>query len=427
MNNNNQTTVSIVGLGYVGLPLALLASSKYIINGIDIFENKIKQLKEGRSYIDDITDEYLSSRQLNYTTNFEVVRDSNIVIVCVPTPVSSEKQPDLSPVKDSIKSIAPYLQKGTLIIIESTINPGVCNEIIIPLLETKTKFTVGKDIHIAHCPERINPGDRKWNVSNINRVVGSNSEEGLRRAFEFYSSIINAEIKMMNTLKEAEAVKIVENSFRDINIAFVNELAMSFHALDINLENVIAGAATKPFAFMPHHPSIGVGGHCIPVDPYYLIEYASTYGFQHKFLSLARQINEGMPRFTFTLLRENLETLGTDDNKVGILGLSYKPNVADLRESPSVKLIDILQQTDYEVDVYDPYFSDRSNKKSIDELIADNKVVILATNHKEFMDQITPQKLADQGVSIFIDGRNAFYEQREEFVKLGILYSGIGT
>ena len=184
--------------------------------------------------------------------------------------------PNLNPVKNAVSSIAPLLKKHALLIIESTVNPGVCDEVVLPLLEEQSGMKVGTDIYLAHCPERINPGDTKWNVENINRVVGASSKTGLKLAKEFYESIITGEVKAMGSLKEAEAVKIIENSFRDVNIAFVNELAMSFDKLGINIVNVIDGAATKPFAFMPHYPGIGVGGHCIPVDPYYLIEYAKN-------------------------------------------------------------------------------------------------------------------------------------------------------
>lgn len=319
------------------------------------------------------------------------------------------------------------MKDGTLVIIESTINPGVCEEVVIPLLEEESGKVVGRDIHIAHCPERINPGDPKWNVSNINRVVGSTSQEGLDRAYEFYNSIISAEIKKMGTIKEAEAVKVVENSFRDINLAFVNELAMSFDALGINLENVIDGAATKPFAFMPHRPSIGVGGHCIPVDPYYLIEYASSYGFTHRFLALAREINEGMPAFTFSLLRKNMLELGLDDKKVTVLGLSYKANVADMRESPSVELIKLLKNADYDVAIYDPHFEDESTVGSLEEALRSNPAVILAVNHQEFLDGISAELLERSGVKLFIDGKNSFHTRENNFTQHAVHYAGIGT
>lgn len=419
--------ISIIGLGYVGLPLALLAAKKYKLYSIDIDKSKIDSLNSGRSYIDDVVDEEIKDSTAEFTEDFSKVSDSEMVVVCVPTPVDHSKQPDLTPVKESVKAIAKHLQDGALVIIESTINPGVCEEVVIPLLEEESGKIVGKDIHVAHCPERINPGDPKWNVSNINRVVGSTSQEGLERAYQFYTSIINAEIKKMDTIKEAEAVKIVENSFRDINLAFVNELAMSFHKLGINLENVIDGAATKPFAFMPHRPSIGVGGHCIPVDPYYLIEYASNHGFTHRFLSLAREINEEMPSYTFSLIRENMKKLKIEDKSVTLLGLSYKANVADLRESPSLVLLDLLEKADYKVTIYDPHFESESTVSSLDEALKSSPVVVLASNHSEFIDQISAELLKECGVKVFIDGKNAFHKHQNDFASKSIHYAGIGT
>lgn len=429
MDTTNKN-VSVIGLGYVGLPLALLASKKYNVTGIDITSEKIESLNSGKSYIDDVSNETISDTTVTFTTDFAPVRESDIVIICVPTPVDAEKNPDLTPVRSAVKAAVTQMKDNSLLIIESTINPGVCEEVVIPIIEEDGRFKVGQNIHLAHCPERINPGDQKWNVSNINRVVGSNSEAGLETAYTFYNSIVNAEIKKMSSLKEAEAVKIVENSFRDINIAFVNELAMSFHKLGIDVENVIAGAATKPFAFMPHHPSIGVGGHCIPVDPYYLIDYASTFGFQHRFLSLAREINEDMPKFTFSLLQEaedQLDAKRPASKKVTVLGLSYKADVADLRESPAKKMISVLKSAGYHVDIYDPYFPNESTVQTLNEALTKNKSIILATNHTEFKEFISPKKLGESGVSIFVDGRNVFHSNSNEFLNAGIIYKGVGT
>lgn len=419
--------VAVVGLGYVGLPLALLAAKKYPVLGFDTSEGKINSLKSGKSYIDDITDSQVAESSMGYTTDIASLGACSTFIICVPTPVSDDKMPDLTPLKGAVRSVCTVLKEGDLVIIESTINPGVCDEVIIPLIEENTSLKVGNDLDIAHCPERINPGDKRWNVSNINRVVGSNTERGLSRAYDFYSEIIDADIKKMGSLKEAEAVKIVENSFRDINIAFVNELAMSFSKLNINLENVIEGAATKPFSFMPHHPSIGVGGHCIPVDPYYLIEYASSHGFEHRFLSLARTINEEMPDFTLSLLQEAKRSLSLPDMNVTVLGLSYKADVADLRESPAIKFVEILRLNGYTVDTYDPYLEDDSSVKTLHEALSKNGLVVLATNHTPFVKEISPTLLKRCGVKVFIDGKNVFYRSISEFEKAGIYYTGIGV
>ncbi len=252
--------IAVIGLGYVGLPLTLLAAEKgYAVTGVDTVRAKIASLHEGISYIDDISDEAVGSSTARFTTDSAAAAGAGVVIICVPTPVTKDKLPDLAPLEGAIKSVAPHLAEGTLVVIESTVNPGVCDDVVIPLLESMTGFTVGAGLDVVHCPERINPGDTAWNVRTISRVIGGSTPEALARGAALYENLIEAPVKRMGSLKEAEAVKIIENSFRDINIAFVNELAMAFHKLGINLENVIEGAATKPFAFMPHHPGCGVG------------------------------------------------------------------------------------------------------------------------------------------------------------------------
>lgn len=417
--------VSVVGLGYVGLPLALLATKKgFDVTGIDLDTRKVELINQHKNAInDEYVERNIKGTKLKAASNFDSATDSKIIVVCVPTPVKADYQPDLTPLKSAVQSIAQKIKKDTLVIIESTINPGVCEEVVIPILEKTSGFTLNKDFYVSHCPERINPGDKKWSVENIPRVVGSSSSEGLKRTVEFYEAIVDAPIKPMGSLKEAEAVKIVENSFRDINIAFVNELAMSFSKLGINIKNVIDGASTKPFAFMPHYPSVGVGGHCIPVDPYYLIEYARGYGFNHEFLSLARSINNRMPEFTVEQLIEGMSEAGLKlkGSKVAVLGLSYKPNVADDRESPSYKVIKILEDKGAKVATYDPYFFEKSTAKSLDEALENSTAVIVATNHKEF-EEIDPKNLTTQ---VFIDGKNAYV--RADFEKAGIVYKGIGT
>jgi len=263
--------VSVVGLGYVGLPLAFrLEERGYRVLGIDTDAEKISTLRS--KVAPQLTPEeqaQLARSAVRLFQNPEHVylRRAAVVIVCVPTPVDEAHMPDLGPLTRAIESIGTYLSPGQLIIVESTVNPGVCDEVLLPILESRSGLSAGTDFFFAHCPERINPGDAKWTVATIPRVVGAGDPESLVRARTFYESVIDAEIFPMASLKEAEAVKIVENSFRDINIAFVNELAMSFHRLGIDVMRVIEGAATKPFSFIPHTPGCGVGGHCIPVDP----------------------------------------------------------------------------------------------------------------------------------------------------------------
>ena len=334
--------------------------------------------------------------------------------------------PDLTPVKNATEDIANYLKKGQVVVIESTINPGVCDEIVVPILEDKTGMKAGIDFDVAHCPERINPGDPYWNVYNIPRNIGSTRLETTKKIAEFYRSFINAEINEMPNLKTAEATKIIENTFRDINIAFVNELARSFEVLGIDLLAVIKGASNKPFAFMPHFPSCGVGGHCIPVDPYYLIERAKQSGFDHKFLKLAREINNSMPEYTIDKLTEalNIFEKSVKNTKVGLLGLSYKANVGDIRESPSLKLKDILIEKHADLLIFDPYFPEMSNTESLEEILQKSYAIVLATDHKVFK-QLTAEKLLEYDIKIVIDGKNCLNKQ--EIQDVGIYYKGIGT
>lgn len=419
--------IAVIGLGYVGLPLALLADKKnFIVYGLDIDNSKISLLASGKSYIDGITDKEIKKTKIVFTDNFSEVSKVEAVVICVPTPVDEKKMPDLRPVKKAVAEIAKHIRKKTIVIIESTVNPGVCEEVLKPILENSGK-KVDKDFYLAHCPERINPGDSKWNVSNINRVIGASSKRGLEMAVGFYKKLIDAKVKPMGSIKEAEAVKIMENSFRDINIAFVNELAMSFHKLGINIENVIDGAATKPFSFIPHHPGCGVGGHCIPVDPYYLIEYARNNGFEHQFLTLARKINESMPRYTVDLLFEALNKIDmpVKGAKVAMLGWSYKADIGDDRESPAKVIKKFLLGAGVRLTVYDPYSLEKSNVSNLAEALDKVDAVLIATGHNEFK-RIDPKSLKSNKIKIVIDGRNIYREKKDMFQSLGITYLGIG-
>lgn len=427
INNQHQKNIAVVGLGYVGLPLALLADKKgYHVIGIDQDEKKIKLLESRIApYADEKINKSLRESSLHVTTDWKKIKETSIVILCVPTPVYENHLPNLEPLKSASEHVAKHIKKGHLIILESTVNPGVCEGVIIPILEKISGMIAGQDFYLSHCPERINPGDKKWTLENIPRVVGSLEPIGLKKATSFYRSIISGIVKTMKSLKEAEAVKIIENSFRDINIAFVNELAQSFSHLGIDVVNVIKGAATKPFSFMAHFPSCGVGGHCIPVDPYYLIDYAKRNGYNHRFLSLAREINNGMPKFTVDLVKELLEDkeIPIAGAKVTVLGIAYKANIEDCRESPALEIIKELEELGALVTTYDPYVKEKSTATSLDGAITDAQVVVIATAHDEFKN-INPRFLIRHNVSAIVDGQNCLPEQ--EFLNAGIMYEGIG-
>lgn len=443
-----QRSVAIVGLGYVGLPLAILAAKKgYEVYGIDYDAKRVQTINDGKSPFRDASIERdLQSITLHAASNYEAIPHVQTIIVCVPTPVDGLHNPDLKPLISACKAVADKLQRGQLVIIESTINPGVCEEIVLPILERETGLRCGHDFFLAHCPERINPGDETWHVGNIPRVIGGNDPKSLELAKIFYFNVIDAPVKLMHSLKEAEAVKVVENSFRDINIAFVNELAMSFSKLDIDVVNVIDGASTKPFAFMPHYPGAGVGGHCIPVDPYYLIEYAHSKGFEHHFLKTAREINNKMPHFTVERLTEalNLHKKPLRGSKVTVLGLSYKPNVGDLRESPALDIVNILRDNGADVAVFDPYVEHPDGLKTshtdqyagvIKTLTHDNAkerllsaiaaadAIVIATSHKLFA-ALSTDNLKALGVRIIVDGRN--FMDKASIEAAGLTYKGIG-
>ena len=426
-NSKKGKTIGVVGLGYVGLPLALLADKKGCeVIGVDISQDKVEKIKKKKvPFEDDKIARMMLESNLKATLDFTVLKSASVIVICVPTPVNKKHLPDLSPVEEASRAIGSILQKGQLVILESTVNPGVSENVVLPILEKNSGLICGQDFYLAHCPERINPGDPLWDVENIPRVVGGFEKIGLERALDFYRSILKAEVKPMKSLKEAEAVKVVENSFRDINIAFVNELAMSFNQLGIDVVSVLDGAATKPFAFMRHLPGCGVGGHCIPVDPYYLIKYAKENGFNHNFLKLARKINNYMPEFTAKLLVDGLRQKGIKiaGTKVALLGLSYKPDIDDCRESPSFKIIENLEKQGIVVSIFDPHVLGQSTAGSLEESLTGARAVIVATGHRAFS-CLTPEFLKSYGVAVVIDGRN--FLPKENFVRTDLVYHGIG-
>lgn len=424
--DKGKNTVCVIGLGYVGLPLAVQCALKgYEVFGLENDKEKIALINAGKSPIkEEFLEKNLPNLKITATDDPSVITKADVVIVCVPTPVDEKFFPDLEPVKGAIRTIAKNLNPGQLIVVESTINPGVCEEVVVPIF-SEFGFTVGKDYELAHCPERINPGDPKWNVTNIPRVVGSFTENGLKRAVAFYENVIDANIMPMKSIREAEAVKIIENSFRDVNIAFVNELAKSFDVLDIDIVDVIKGASTKPFAFMPHWPSRGVGGHCIPVDPYYLIERAKASGFDHEFLKIARKVNNSMPEYTVELTQDMLNKvkLPMNGTPIGLLGISYKADIADLRESPSFKIIKHLTKHGAQVLTFDPHVKEKSTEKSLEDILEKSEAIIVATAHKEFA-ALDGATFKEHGVKVVVDGMNCL--DKDDIKNHGIIYKGIG-
>ena len=424
----NTQKVSVLGLGYVGLPLtlAIIKSGKYKVTGFDISEKQVEQINQKQCPItDDVAEKDLKNLKFKATADEKELDNSDFFIICVPTPVFDDYTPDYGPVISAGKIISKHLRKGSTVILESTVNPGTCEEILLPILEKGSKLKALKDFNIAMCPERINPGDPKWNVYNIPRNIGSLDPERLEEVAQFYESFLQAKINRVSSLKVAEATKIVENTFRDINIAYVNELAKSFDILGIDLIETLKGSSSKPFSFLVHWPGRGVGGHCIAVDPYYLIKRAAESGFDHKFLKIAREVNNSMPKYTVSRLQEALNEIekSVKGSKIALLGLSYKSNIADLRESPCLEILSILEGMKADVITFDPYVLEMSDVKSLDEALDNCEAVVVGTYHKKFGD-LTKEILKRKNIKIVIDGLNSL--DKEKLIQRGIIYKGIG-
>jgi len=420
--------VSIIGLGYVGLPLALAIqrSNKYKVIGYDISDKQVEKILNKQCPITDKKAEKdLKELDLYATTNEKEIKGSDYYIICVPTPIYDDYTPDYRPVKSAAKTIGKYLEKGQTVILESTVNPGTCEEILLPILEKESGLKGGRDFNLAMCPERINPGDERWSVYNIPRNIGSLIPSKTHEVAQFYRSFLEGEINEVSSIKIAEATKIVENTFRDVNIAYVNELAKSFDAMGIDLIETLKAASNKPFSFMVHWPSRGVGGHCIAVDPYYLIKRAAQSGFNHKFLKMAREVNNSMPKYTVLRLQEALNEvkLPVNGTKISLLGLSYKEDIADLRESPCLEIMDILKKMGANLTVYDPYVKGMSNVETLNDALDKCSAVIVSTAHKAFGD-LTQEICKRDNILVVIDGMNKL--DKEKIIKSGKIYRGIG-
>lgn len=418
-----QQTVAVVGLGYVGLPVALLARERgFSVVGYDTDKTKVGSIQTGVApFKDNAVQRDMEKFPIQASADPASAAAADVVIICVPTPVTERKEPDLNPLKEALTDILPHVRDGVLISIESTVNPGVMDQVVVPLVN-KYRRTVS----LVHCPERINPGDADWTVRTIPRVIGGLTRDDAIKGKVFYELLLDAPVKLMNSLAEAEAVKILENTFRDINIAFINEMAKSFDKLGIDISHVIEGAKTKPFAFMAHYPGNGVGGHCISVDPYYMIERAKEVGFDHEFLRLARHINDSMPRYTIDRLHEGLKTIRLAKGKahIALLGLTYKRDYDDIRESPALVVRELLQTEHHNFISYDPHVPKHSSVHTLKDALEYANVVMLATDHSEFRTSLTPDVLKKHGVVLVVDGKNAL--DADGIAACGIKYYGVG-
>jgi len=356
--------VAIIGLGYIGLPLSLqFARSCVAVIGIDIDSAKISALNEGKTYIKHISDgaiqEALASGKFTASTDFGRVKEVESVIVCVPTPLTKTREPDLSYVLDTGRAIAPHLQRGTLVVLESTTYPGTTEEDLRAILEEGSGMKAGEEFHLAFSPEREDPGNPDSKVAKIPKVIGGYTPACLEKAIGLYSRAVDTVVPV-SSCKAAEATKLLENIFRSVNIALVNELKVIYAAMGIDIWEVIGAAKTKPFGFMPFYPGPGLGGHCIPIDPFYLAWKARQFGKHTRFIELAGEINTAMPDYVVSRLVEalNAKQKSVNGSRILLVGLAYKADVDDMRESPTFVLLDKIKALGAEIEYYDPYVSE---------------------------------------------------------------------
>jgi UDP-N-acetyl-D-glucosamine dehydrogenase len=412
--------IAVVGLGYVGLPLSLqFARSCVTVLGIDVDPKKVELLNKGQSYIKHIEDsaiaELLASGKLSASGEFNRVKEVEAVIICVPTPLTKNREPDLSFIMETGRSIAPYLAKGALVVLESTTYPGTTEEELRVVLEEGSGMKAGRDFHLAFSPEREDPANAQSRVKKIPKVVGGYTRACLERALALYGRAIDTLVPV-SSCRTAEATKLLENIFRSVNIALVNELKLVYAAMGIDIWEVIGAAKTKPFGFMPFYPGPGLGGHCIPIDPFYLTWKAREYGQHTRFIELAGEINTRMPEHVVHRVADalNSQQKSINGSRILVLGLAYKPNVDDERQSPSYVLMDLLQQRGAEVAYYDPHVpvikptrehAHFAGKKSVEwshAMIENFDAVLIATNHS----CVNYRELGDWANCI-VDTRNA--------------------
>ena len=415
-----KATIGIVGLGYVGLPLAHAFCRQGIkVVGFDIDQEKIVLINKGRSYIKHISDDViqimLSDKLLDVTTDFSKIKEVDAIVICVPTPLSKHREPDLGPVLNTGKVISQYLQKGQLVVLESSTYPGTTDTDLASVLE-QSGLQKDEDFFLAYSPEREDPGNEVFSTSTIPKIVGADSDDARRMAVKLYEGVIENVIPVESS-RTAEAIKLTENIFRSVNIALVNELKVIYDAMDIDVWDVINGAATKPFGFMPFYPGPGLGGHCIPIDPFYLTYKAREYDVPTRFIELAGEINTNMPRLVVSKMAEALSMhaeKSVNGAKILIIGMAYKKNVDDMRESPSLVLTELLEASGALVDYHDTFVPVIPHTREHDELAGRESIVLTAENVASYdavlistdHDDVDYHMIANKA-SLVVDTRNA--------------------
>jgi UDP-N-acetyl-D-glucosamine dehydrogenase len=417
---SHQAQVGVVGLGYVGLPLVVeFAHAGFTVTGIDLDQRKVDMINRGESYIQDIPTSVLKplfdAGRIKATTDFSVVKDLDTINICVPTPLGKSKEPDMSFIVKSCESLANNFHPGLLLILESTTYPGTTDELMLPMFE-KTGLKVGEDFFMCFSPERVDPGNEKYQTKNIPKVVGGITPTCTEIGALFYGQALDTVVPVSST-RVAEMVKLIENTFRMINIGMVNEIARMCDRMDINVWEVIDAAATKPFGFMPFYPGPGLGGHCIPIDPFYLSWKSKQSGFEARFIELAGTINGDMPNFVVGKIQNalNNHSKAVKGSHVHIMGVAYKRDIDDVRESPALDVIHLLQHLGANVTYSDPWIAkidhDPITMTGIPEAqgVKEADCVVIVTDHKKF-----DYKALVRDAKLIVDTRNALKGQKSD-------------
>ena len=386
---DKKTKIGIIGMGYVGIPLGLkFAGTGFSVTGFDKDSARVKEINSGKQVIKHIPaksmNEFVKKNNGSSTTEFSEIRDMDCLIICVPTPLDEHEQPDMSYIESASKEIGKNLRKGQLIVLESTTYPGTTREIVKPILE-KSKLEAGKDFFLAYSPEREDPGNKEFSISVIPKVMGGLTDNCLRLTSNLYKNIVSETVEV-SSLETAEATKLMENIFRAVNIAMVNELKLVLSRMGVNIWEVIDAAKTKPFGFMPFYPGPGMGGHCIPIDPFYLSWKAKEYNTEAKFIELAGEINRKMTEHVTHRIGRALndDKKSIRDSKILIVGVAYKKDIDDIRESPALRIMDLLKYKGAKINYHDPYVENVGSMKSLDltkNTIEEQDAIVIITDH----------------------------------------------
>jgi UDP-N-acetyl-D-glucosamine dehydrogenase len=403
-------TIAIIGAGYVGVPLAhVFAEAGQTVVLVDVEAERVAQLNRGESYIEDVPSEalerHIADGRLTATTDYDELRGADAILIALPTPLSAQREPDLDILLGAVVQIAPRLRKAQLVVLESTTYPGTTREEVAPILE-RSGLKAGEDFHLAFSPERVDPGREDWTTKTTPKVVGGLTDECARRALELYGSAVD-EVVQVSSLEAAELTKLLENIFRSVNIALVNELAQLCERMGLDIWEVVDAAATKPFGYMRFEPGPGLGGHCLPVDPFYLSWKARQFDFYTEFIELAGKVNQNMPYFCRSLISQALNhgaQRSLSGSRVLVLGVSYKADVPDTRESPALKLIELLQTAGAEVAYHDPHVPELPKHRLTSQPLEAGAYdcVAIVTAHSS----IDYQGLVDEA-NLVVDFRNA--------------------